>query len=140
MNKKRIVAIVAIIALIAVMAVVFAACNADTYRKRLEKAGYEVETLDQSKLENLDSAAYKNVEWAVSARKPSLSSEMTDNVMVLKYKSLSSAKDAEAEFEKMAKETNEMIDLIYPNLRYIVDRESMCVFYGTVQGVNDAQK
>ena len=47
MNKKRIVAIVAIIALIAVMAVVFAACNAETYQKRLEKAGYEVETLDQ---------------------------------------------------------------------------------------------
>lgn len=42
MNKKKIITIAAIIALIAVMAVVFAACNAETYQKRLEEAGYIV--------------------------------------------------------------------------------------------------
>lgn len=114
MNKKRIVAIVAIIALISVMAVVFAACNAETYQKRLEKAGYEVEIMSA---DDFDSA---EIEWGLHAWNP----KTDDIVIVLKFKSISKAKDAEAEYKKLDE---------------YVERSSAVLFVGTEQGVADAK-
>ena len=47
MNKK-VISIIAIIALVAILGVCLVACNAETYAKRLEKAGYKVEIVDLS--------------------------------------------------------------------------------------------
>ena len=114
MNKKRIVTIVAIVALVAVMAVVFAACNADTYQKRLEKAGYEVEIMSA---DDFDSA---EIEWGLIAWNP----KTDDVVNVIKFKSISKAKDAEAEYKKLGD---------------YVERSSAVLFVGTELGVADAK-
>ena len=60
MNKK-VISIVAIIVLVAILGVCLVACNADSYAKKLEKAGYEVQTFtgDEAK----DEA--EGVKWAV---------------------------------------------------------------------------
>ena len=73
MNKKRIVTIGAIVALVAVMAVVFAACNADTYRNRLEAAGYTVYDYDADEIQ-LD-----DVEWGLVAM-----NEKTEDVVTIR--------------------------------------------------------
>lgn len=114
MNKKKIITIAAIIALIAVMAVVFAACNADTYQKRLEKAGYEVEVMEFADSDSVD------IEWGLSAWNP----KTDDRVIVVKYKSISKAKDAEANAKKWDD---------------CVERSSAVLFVGTEQGVADAK-
>jgi hypothetical protein len=62
MNKK-VISIVAIIALVAILGVCLVACNADSYAKKLEKAGYVVEkfTGDDAAKE----AEAEGVKWAV---------------------------------------------------------------------------
>ena len=59
MNKK-VISIVAIIALVAILGVCLVACNADSYAKKLEKAGYVVE-----KFTGDDAEAEEGVKWAV---------------------------------------------------------------------------
>lgn len=44
--SKKIMAIVAVIALVAILGVCLVACNANSYQKKLEKAGYEVKSYD----------------------------------------------------------------------------------------------
>lgn len=77
----------AIIALIAVMAVVFASCNAETYQKRLAEAGYIVYNYSTDDIQ-LDGA-----EWGLVA----MNERTGDAVTIVKFTSLSSAKDAEAD-------------------------------------------
>lgn len=86
MNKK-VLAIISIIALVAILGVCLVACNADSYAKRLDKAGYHVETLqgDDAKEE----AGGADVEWVVAAAKG------TDSVVVIKFKNTDDAKDFE---------------------------------------------
>lgn len=62
MNKK-VISIVAIIALVAILGVCLVACNADSYAKKLEKAGYVVLkfTGDDAEAE----ADAEGVKWAV---------------------------------------------------------------------------
>lgn len=63
MNKK-IMAIVAVIALVAILGICLVACNADSYTKKLEKAGYNVATASE---DDVDKYLGKDadVEWAV---------------------------------------------------------------------------
>ena len=105
----------AIIALIAVMAVVFASCNADTYQKRLEEAGYIAYNYSTVDIQ-LDGA-----EWGLVA----MNERTGDAVTIVKFTSLSSAKDAEAD----AKSTSGMT----------VYRQSMLVMVGTEQAIADAK-
>ena len=87
MNKK-VISIIAIIALVAILGVCLVACNADTYAKRLEKAGYTVEVIDLSEEDKEE-----GIVWAVSAAK---GTSLTDiqMVAVTKFATTEDAKKA----------------------------------------------
>ena len=62
MNKK-VISIVAIIALVAILGVCLVACNADSYAKKLEKAGYVVEKFTGD--DAAEEADAEGVKWVV---------------------------------------------------------------------------
>ena len=127
MNKK-VMAIVAVIALVAILGICLVACNAESYEKKLEKAGYKATTYtgDDAK-DEADSDA--DVEWVVVGVKAeiSLASGLDgDFVTVIKFKNTDDAKDAEADaIEGLGK------DCVY--------RIGKIVISGTEQGVKDAK-
>lgn len=82
-TNKKVLAIVAVIALVAILGVCLIACNADSYTKKLEKAGY---TVSSYKGENGDEA---KIEWGVVGIK------VGSTVTVVKFKSTDDAKAAE---------------------------------------------
>lgn len=87
MNKK-VISIVAIIALVAILGVCLVACNADSYAKKLEKAGYVVEKYTGEDAEA--EAEAEGVKWAVLGVKlDGLSSRM---VSVLGFDNADDAK------------------------------------------------
>jgi len=101
--KKNIVAIVAIIALVAVLGVVLCACNADSYQKKLEKAGYTVEVMSEEDAEEAFGED-SEVEWAVYAIKAGdggLISKVVDADAgyVIKFADKADAEDAEKDAE-----------------------------------------
>ncbi len=111
MNKK-VLAIVAVIALVAILGVCLVACNAESYEKKLEKAGYDVEVVED---------AGKDAEWMVMAKKKG----SFDTVTIVKCTSLDDAKDAEKEAKDMGGVS--------------VYRTGKIVMVGTEQGVKDAK-
>ena len=121
MNKK-VISIIAIIALVAILGVCLVACNADTYAKRLEKAGYKVEVVDLSEEDKEE-----GVLWAVSAAK---GTSLTDIQMVAiaKYASVDEAKKAVEDAEK----ANSIVGMT-------IERKGTIVIIGTEQGVKDAK-
>lgn len=66
MNKK-VISIVAIIALVAILGVCLVACNADSYAKKLEKAGYMVEKFTGD--DASDESGVAGAKWAVLGMK-----------------------------------------------------------------------
>ena len=66
MNKK-VISIVAIIALVAILGVCLVACNADSYAKKLEKAGYIVQKFTGEEAES--EAEVEGIKWAVMGMK-----------------------------------------------------------------------
>lgn len=82
-TNKKVIAIVAVIALVAILGVCLVACNADSYTKKLEKAGYTVSSYKADKGEEA------SIEWGVVGIKTG------SMVTVVKYKSTDDAKKAE---------------------------------------------
>ena len=122
--NKKILAIVAIIALVAILGVCLVACNADSYAKKLEKAGYTVQKLEAEKDE--DGHA---IEWTVNASKKGeglLGVVDGDTVSVTKFKSEDDAKEAEELAKAFWGEKG-------------VYRSGKIVISGTEQGVKDAK-
>ena len=66
MNKK-VISIVALIALVAILGVCLVACNADSYAKKLEKAGYMVDKYTGADAEA--EAEAEGVKWVVMGAK-----------------------------------------------------------------------
>lgn len=122
MNKK-VLAIISIIALVAILGVCLVACNADSYEKRLDKAGYNPVVLqgDDAKEEVKTDAA---IEWVVSGAKSA-----KDYVMVIKFKNTDDAKD----FEKNAV-TGSAI-----GFTLVCERSGKIVLYGSESGVKAAK-
>ncbi len=123
--KKRIIAIVAIIALVAMLGLVLVACNADSYKSKLEKAGYDVVVLEGDEAE----AQEDGVVWMVTASKGGdglLGVVDRDFVSVIKYANADDAKDAEQAAIEMLGEKG-------------VYRVGTIVIAGTEQGVKDAK-
>lgn len=117
MNKK-VLAIISIIALVAILGICFVACNADSYAKRLDKAGYHVETLqgeDAQKKADTDAA----IEWLVVAAKG------TDSVMIIKFTN----KDDAVDFDEN----------IFTIGNMTCERSGKIVFWGTEKAVKDAK-
>lgn len=126
--KKRIIALIACVALVSILGICLIACNddiaksdanADTYTKKLEKAGYTVESLD---VDDVDA----DIEWGVSATKTKGFLDGFDYVSVIKYTNTDDAKEVE---EALIKQLGE--DFVY--------RTGKIVMYGTEQGVKDAK-
>ncbi len=73
--SKKVVSIVSLIIVVVVLATCLVACNADSYVKKLEKMGYEIEVyenLDESKkmvIAGMFAARewYNEIEWAIYA-------------------------------------------------------------------------
>ena len=116
MNKKVIVSIVAVIAIVALLGVFLVACNADSYKSKLEKKGYTVVTTTGGDDDDF--------EWSVTANKGGL---LGDYVTVVKAKSLDDAKKAEED----AKQTQ------VSGMDFV--RQGKICIYGTTQGVKDAK-
>ena len=116
MNKK-VMAIVAVIALVAILGICLVACNAESYEKKLEKAGYTVKSM------TADEAKEDGAEWGVSGVKG------TDMVSVIKFANTDDAK----EFEKNVPTVS------FGGDKVVVERQGKIVFYGTEQGVKDAK-
>ena len=118
MNKKVVVSIVAVIAIVALLGVFLVACNADSYKSKLEKKGYTVTAYTPSGDDDDD------IEWGIIATKGMLGA---DNVTIVKYKSLDDAKEAETEAKKVSV------------TGYEFARQGKICFYGTTQAVKDAK-
>lgn len=119
MNKK-VISIIAIVSIIAILGVVLVACNADSYQKKLEKAGYEVFKLGDDEAEEEVDA---DVEWFITASKG------TEFVEIIKFKNTDDAKKAES---------NAVTGSGF-GVKVVCERSGKIVFYGTEQGVKDAK-
>ena len=95
--SKKVMAVVAVVALVAILGICLVACNAESYEKKLEKAGYKVTsyTGDDAKDEAKSDA---DIEWFVVGVKGSisLSGIEGDIVSVAKFKNTDDAKDYES--------------------------------------------
>ncbi|MBQ9107820.1 MAG: hypothetical protein IJY49_03260 [Clostridia bacterium] len=120
MNKK-VISIVAIIALVAILGVCLVACNADSYAKKLEKAGYVVQTFTGD--EANDEAEAEGVKWMVVGLKMNNLID-ADSVMVVAF---DNADDAKAFADAMNGEGEN------------VELSGKIVIVGTEQGVKDAK-
>ena len=141
MSKKRmIVAVVAVIALVAILGVCLVACgkkdaenlNEESYRSKLEAAGYEVESMPKEDLvAQAGDLGGGELEWFLSAEKTGTDPSLGDNVLVAKFKTSS---DADKSYEFLKRECAEYLestDDIY--------KTGCIVIYGTKQGVKDAK-
>ncbi len=120
MNKK-VMALVAVIALVAILGVCLVACNAESIQKKLEKADYTCTSYEAGKDD--DGAS---IEWKVVAKKKGLNA---DYVTVTKFANTDDAK----EYEKNVATGS------VGGFTVVVKRIGKVCYYGTEQGVKDAQ-
>lgn len=120
MNKK-VMALVAVIALVAILGVCLVACNAESIQKKLEKADYTCTSYEAGKDD--DGAS---IEWIVVAKKKGLNA---DYVTVTKFANTDDAK----EYEKNVATGS------VGGFTVVVKRIGKVCYYGTEQGVKDAQ-
>ena len=120
MNKK-VMSIIAVIALVAILGVCLVACNAESISNKLEKAGYACEKYEAGK----DDDGAK-IEWKVVAKKNGLNA---DYVTVTKFAETDDAKEYESSVPTAA----------VGGIKLVVKRIGKVCYYGTEQGVKDAQ-
>ena len=116
MNKK-IMAIVAVIALVAILGICLVACNAESYEKKLEKAGYTVTSM------SAEEAKEEGAEWGVVGVKGK------DMVTVVKFAKSDDAKEFESNVPTLG----------LGSLKVVVERVGSIVYYGTEAGVKAAK-
>lgn len=113
--NRKVLAIVAVIALVAILGVCLIACNADSYTKKLEKAGYKVSSYTAEKSEE------GKIEWGV------VGINGLSMVSVVKFKSTDDAKEA----EKSHKESSIKVGDVYRNGKIVI--------WGDADGVKAAK-
>lgn len=113
--KKNVGKIIAVILVVALLTTVLAACNAESYQKKLEKKGYSVVTV-----ENNDENA--TIAWTVTATGDG------GAVTITKYNNIDDAKEAEANG----------LTLSVGSVKKVIKRQGKIVFSGTEQAVKDA--
>ncbi|MEG2687769.1 MAG: hypothetical protein RSA24_01230 [Clostridia bacterium] len=121
MNKKKIISIIAIIALVAVLGVCLVACNADSYEKKLTKAGYDVTVSTAEEIKEFGKEDGEVV-WVVNGLK------VGDSVSIIKFKKTDDAK-------KYATDMGVGAGIA----KMEVYRSGSIVIIGTKQGVKDAK-
>ncbi len=120
MNKK-VMAVVAVVALVAILGICLVACNAESIQKKLEKKDYTCTSYEAGKDD--DGAT---IEWKVIAKKNGLNA---DYVTVTKFANTDDAKD----YEKNVATGSAL------GVKLVVKRVGKVCYYGTEQGVKDAQ-
>ena len=116
MNKK-VMALVAVIALVAIHGICLVACNAESYEKKLEKAGYTVTSM------SAEEAKEEGAEWGVVGVKGK------DMVTVVKFAKSDDAKEFESNVPTLG----------LGSLKVVVERVGSIVYYGTEAGVKAAK-
>lgn len=119
--SKKVMAVVAVVALVAILGICLVACNAESIQKKLEKADYTCTSYEAGKD---DEGA--NIEWKVVAKKKGLNA---DYVTVTKFANTDDAK----EYEKNVATGS------VGGFTVVVKRIGKVCYYGTEQGVKDAQ-
>ena len=123
--SKRIISIVAIVALVAVLGVCLVACgkDAESFTKKLEKAGYTVEQAGDEDLAMLQSFGIDfKIEWVIEAKKG------TDEVTVMCF----AEKD-------MAKAFETMLNMTAGTTGIKAEVDGKILYAGTAQGIKDAK-
>ncbi|HAT83434.1 MAG TPA: hypothetical protein DE061_01030 [Clostridiales bacterium] len=115
--SKKVMAVVAVVALVAILGICLVACNAESYEKKLEKAGYTVTSM------SADEAKEEGAEWGVVGVKG------TDMVTVVKFAKTDDAKEFESNVPTLG----------IGSLKVVVARVGSIVFYGTEAGVKAAK-
>lgn len=115
--SKKVMAIVAVIALVAILGVCLVACNAESYEKKLEKAGYTVTSMTS------DEAKEEGAEWGVVGIKG------TDMITVVKFAKIDDAKEFESNVPTGG----------IGGYKISVERVGSIVYYGTEAGIKAAK-
>ena len=110
--KKNVGKIIAVILVVALLTTVLAACNAESYQKKLEKKGYSVVNNDEN----------ATIAWTVTATGDG------GAVKITKYNNIDDAKEAEANG----------LTLSVGGVKKVIKRQGKIVFSGTEQAVKDA--
>lgn len=121
--SKKVMAVVAVVALVAILGICLVACNAESIQKKLEKADYTCTSYEAGKD---DEGA--SIEWKVVAKKKGLNA---DYVTVTKFANTDDAK----EYEKNVAVATGSVG----GFTVVVKRIGKVCYYGTEQGVKDAQ-
>ncbi len=119
--SKKVMAVVAVVALVAILGICLVACNAESIQKKLEKAGYTCTSYEAGKDD--DGAS---IEWKVVAKKNGLNA---DYVTVTKFANTDDAKEYESSVPTAS----------VGGIKLVVKRIGKVCYYGTEQGVKDAQ-
>lgn len=114
--NKKVLAIVAVIALVAILGICLVACNADSYRKKLEDKGYVVGKYEADKEDE------GKIEWGITATNVTESRTVT----IIKYANEDDAK---------ARETSMKENNIF---KRTIKRSGKILFFGSEKGVEDA--
>ena len=125
---KKIVGIVSILILVVILSCCFVACNdAETYQKRLEKAGYEVEIANRDDIEEILQGMPIDVslEWVIEANNGD------DNVSIMCF---ADKEQAEA-FNTILR----MMSGVLIEEGYYIELEGSILLVGTEQGIKDAK-
>ena len=123
--SKRVISIVAIVALVAVLGVCLVACgkDAESFTKKLEKAGYTVEPTGGEELAMLQSFGIDfKIEWVIVAKKG------TEEVTVTCF----SEKD-------MAKAFETLLNMAAGTTGMKAKADGKILYTGTAQGIKDAK-
>ena len=110
-------AVVAVVALVAILGICLVACNAESYEKKLEKAGYTVTSM------SAEEAKEEGAEWGVVGVKGK------DMVTVVKFAKSDDAKEFESNVPTLG----------LGSLKVVVERVGSIVYYGTEAGVKAAK-
>lgn len=119
--SKKVMAVVAVVALVAILGICLVACNAESIQKKLEKANYTCTSYEAGKDD--DGAS---IEWKVVAMKNGLNA---DYVTVTKFAETDDAKEYESSVPTAS----------VGGIKLVVKRIGKVCYYGTEQGVKDAQ-
>ena len=115
--SKKVMAVVAVVALVAILGICLVACNAESYEKKLEKAGYTVTSM------SAEEAKEEGAEWGVVGVKGK------DMVTVVKFAKSDDAKEFESNVPTLG----------HGSLKVVDERVGSIVYYGTEAGDKTAK-
>ena len=126
---KKLLKMISVLAIVVVLGACLIACNVneETYKAKLEKAGYDVEVMTQDDIDEMMEAMPIDIgiKWAVDGKKG------TDEITVICFDEKEQAEAYETLFNMVSTD---------PAMAGIkVERKGAILFFGTEQGIKDAK-